>query len=133
MLDGLLAMRDVITFMYSSMMETVQFRKRTPKDEHWLVAKVIVDELDYPCKIVLKSQDQGHWFMSDALYRVADLYLHLKEKLVEAEYISPESQAASLLAETRARADEDPGMGDDGGARADDDPNMGDDGDTVNP
>ena len=88
MLDGLLAMRDVITFMYSSMMETVQFRKRTPQDEHWLVAKVIVDELDYPCRIVVKSQDQGHWFMSDALSMVAGLYVYLQEVLADAENTS---------------------------------------------
>ena len=64
-----------------------------------LLKTSIVDELDYPCRIVVKSQDQGHWFMSDALSRVAGLYVHLQKVLADAENTSPESQAASLAAE----------------------------------
>lgn len=74
-------MQRVIDHMYGFMAATSHLRGRRPAEEDWAAARAITDELDYPCKVVMKAQDQGHWFMSDGVHRVAGLYLHLKDKV----------------------------------------------------
>lgn len=44
----------------------------------WAVADAVVQEHEYPCNVVVKAQAKGHWLLSDAIHRLAQLFLHLK-------------------------------------------------------
>lgn len=85
MLDGLLSKEKVVNYLYGEMKETSHLRDRVPAPMEWSVAKCLVRELEYPCKVVVKSQDKGHWLLSDAMHRMACLYQHLQEGLKESE------------------------------------------------
>ena len=81
MLQGLLAKQEVITYMYGESPETTHLRARCPAHVDWDVSQTIVNELEYPCKVIVKAQDKGHWFLSDALNRAAKLYIHVSKGL----------------------------------------------------
>eukprot|EP00873_Tetraselmis_striata_P024050 jgi/Tetstr1/444314/TSEL_032205.t1 len=66
MLARMLLMKDVVHQFYSED-APISKRGRCPTPIDWHVAKAVVDELDYPCKVVVKAHDKGHWLLSDAL------------------------------------------------------------------
>mmetsp|Transcript_12990 Transcript_12990/g.36526 ORF Transcript_12990/g.36526 Transcript_12990/m.36526 type:complete len:274 (-) Transcript_12990:544-1365(-) len=81
MLQGLLNMKKIITYIYGEHPETPHLRLRCPTPVDWSVAATICKELHYPCKVVVQAQSNGHWILSDVIYRVAQLYLHMKNAL----------------------------------------------------
>ena len=85
MLAGLIEREQVVNYLYGEMPETEHLRDRHPHPVEWSQAKVLVRELDYPCKVVVKAQDQGHWYLSDAMHRMVALYKHLTDGVLELE------------------------------------------------
>eukprot|EP00873_Tetraselmis_striata_P003878 jgi/Tetstr1/424142/TSEL_014750.t1 len=77
MLTRMLLMKDVVHQLYSED-APMSKRDRCPTPTDWHVAKAVVDELDYQCKVVVKAHDKGHWLLSDALNRLAGLHHHLE-------------------------------------------------------
>eukprot|EP00873_Tetraselmis_striata_P025693 jgi/Tetstr1/445957/TSEL_033584.t1 len=77
MLARMLLMKDVVHQLFSED-APISKRDRCPTPSDWHVAKAVVDELDFPCKVVVKAHDKGHWLLSDALNRLARLYHHLE-------------------------------------------------------
>ena len=60
MLTNLVSFKEVVNYLYGNMRETSHLRDRCPQPANWMVAEMLADELDYPCKVVIKTQDQGH-------------------------------------------------------------------------
>mmetsp|Transcript_15293 Transcript_15293/g.39379 ORF Transcript_15293/g.39379 Transcript_15293/m.39379 type:complete len:133 (+) Transcript_15293:216-614(+) len=77
MLARMLLMKDVVHQLFSED-RPISKRDRCPTPTDWHVAKAVVNELDFPCKVVVKAQDKGHWLLSDALNRLACMYHHLE-------------------------------------------------------
>ena len=77
--SNLINFREVINFMYGSMAETTHLRDRCPLLATWSIAELLVQELDFPCKVVIKAQDQGHWVLSDAIHRCTTLWKDLAD------------------------------------------------------
>ena len=85
MLEGLTNMEKAVNYMYGEMPATAHLRDRVPSPTEWSVAHMLQKELDYPCRVVVQTQDQGHWMMSDAMHRMGSLHQYMRQKLVEAE------------------------------------------------
>ena len=85
MLTNLVSFKEVVNYLYGSMRETSHLRDRCPQPANWMVAEMLANELDYPCKVVIKAQDQGHWFLSDAIHRCAMLWNHMCLELSKLE------------------------------------------------
>jgi CO/xanthine dehydrogenase Mo-binding subunit len=85
MLAGLVEREKVINHLYGEMPKTQNLRDRHPQPVEWSQAKALMKELDYPCKVVVKAQDQGHWYLSYAMHRMVALYKHLLDGLLELE------------------------------------------------
>ena len=81
MLTNMLSFKEVVNYMYGTMRETAHLRNRCPQPANWTVAEVLAGELDYPCKVVIKAQDQGHWFLSDVVHMCVMLYKHMSDEL----------------------------------------------------
>ena len=86
-------MKKVINYLYGECAETSHLRARCLASADWAVSEAIVEELDFPCKLVIKAQDNGHGLLSGGVMRACDLYIHIGDKLAQA------SDAASLLQE----------------------------------
>lgn len=87
----MLELKEVVHHLYSEE-APIGLRARCPSPSDWHVAKAVVDELDYPCKVVVKAQDKGHWLLSDALHRLARLYNHLQHQEKEWALSDEESE-----------------------------------------
>jgi len=85
MLAGLVEREKVINHLYGGMPETQNLRDRHPQPVEWSQAKAFMKELDYPCKVVVKAQDQGQWYIFDAMHKMVALYKHLLDGLLELE------------------------------------------------
>ena len=59
MLSQLLAKRAAINHMYGNMEDMRHLRDRNPSSAEWSIANAIVEVLDFPCKLVMKSQAKG--------------------------------------------------------------------------
>ena len=92
MLTNLVSFKGVVDFMYGNMSETRHLRDRCPQPATWTVAELLAKELDYPCKVVVKAQDQGHWFLSDAIHRCANLWKHMSIELDKVEAQEDETE-----------------------------------------
>ena len=92
MLTSIVSYREVVNYMYNSMPETAHLRDRCPQPAAWAVAELLARELDYPCKVVIKAQDQGHWFLSDAVHRCAMMWKHLSDELDKLHEVEEQTQ-----------------------------------------
>ena len=92
MLTNLVGFKQVVNYLYGSMRETAHLRDRCPQPANWTVAELLAAELDYPCKVVIKAQDQGHWFLSDAVHRCVMLWRHMCEELDKVQHEDDETQ-----------------------------------------
>lgn len=52
---------------------------REPSSRDWLVAERVCAVLEHPCKLVLKSQDKGHWVLTYAVDDICRMYVHCKQ------------------------------------------------------
>ena len=92
MLTSLVSFKEVVNYLYGSMRETSHLRDRCPQPANWMVAELLSKELDYPCKVVIKAQDQGHWFLSNAVHRCAMLWKHMSVELSKLQSEEEETQ-----------------------------------------
>ena len=75
-----------ITRMFTNVLHGMDHREPSARD--WAVAKRVCAVLERPCKIVLKSQDKGHWLLSRALDRICRLYVESKQRLAELRVVA---------------------------------------------
>ena len=73
MLGELLLRKVAITRMFVHELDGMEHREPTRAD--WAIARKMVDVLEYPCTVVVKTQDKGHWMLSDALNRLGKMYV----------------------------------------------------------
>jgi hypothetical protein len=70
MLRNLIGFKEVVNYMYGTMRETSHLRDRYPQPSIWAIAEMLVGDLDCPCNVVIKTHDQGHWYLSDDITSV---------------------------------------------------------------
>ena len=83
MLTNLVNHKCIVDYLYGSMGGTSHLRDWCPQPATWRVVELLAKELDYPCKVVIKAQDQGHWYLSDAIHRCTSLWKHMTVKIKE--------------------------------------------------
>ena len=83
--------KHIVNYLYGSMAETSHLRDRCPQPITWRVVELLAQELEYPCKVVIKAQDQGHWFLSDAIHRCTALWKHMSD-MMEQLVVAAESE-----------------------------------------
>ena len=79
-LEAMLPRKEIWTRLFGREVD-MDHRDKEPRLEDYDVGQKIHDVLSYPCTVVIKSQDKGHWLMSDAINRVARMYLEFEDKL----------------------------------------------------
>ena len=100
MLTSLINFKTVVNYLYGNMAETSKLRDRCPQPTTWRVAELVAQELDYPCKVVIKAQDQGHWFLLDAIHRCTALWKHMSVTIAK---LIAEAETKESLEEERTQ------------------------------
>ena len=75
----MLARQRAITRMFTRVLHGMDAREPSARD--WAVAKRVCAVLEYPCKLVIKSQDKGHWLVTHALDNMCRLYVEASQRL----------------------------------------------------
>ena len=52
---------------------------REPTRKEWETGKTVQQVLETPCRLVVKSQDKGHWLLSDAIHRACKCFAEYRE------------------------------------------------------
>ncbi len=81
MLRNLIGFKEVVNYMYGTTRETSHLRDRCPQPAIWAIAEMLAGELNYPCKVVIKAQDQGHWYLTDDIHMCVLLHKHMSDEL----------------------------------------------------
>lgn len=77
MLGSLLAQKATVNHCFHEIAPE-KYRCRQPTHSEWTAAEQFYKTLDFPAKVVMKTQDKGHWTLADAALRVAELEDHFK-------------------------------------------------------
>lgn len=75
----MLARQRAITRMFTRVLHGMDAREPSARD--WAIAKRVCAVLEYPCKLVIKSQDKGHWLVTHALDNMCRLYVEASQRL----------------------------------------------------
>ena len=70
-----------ITRMFTNVLQDMDHREPSSRD--WAVARRVCAVLERPCKLVLKSQDKGHWLLPQALDKIFQLFVESKQHLAK--------------------------------------------------
>lgn len=65
MLDSLLEQKKTVDHCFTEIAPE-KFRSRAPTEVEWIAVAQYHKVLEYPSKVVIKAEDKGHWFLSDA-------------------------------------------------------------------
>ncbi len=76
-----------ITRMFTNVLQDMDHREPSSRD--WAVAKRVCKVLERPCKLVMKSQDKGHWLLPQALDRICRLFVESQQRLAELRAVPP--------------------------------------------
>jgi len=77
----MVARRPAIRRMFTHVLRAMDHREPSIRD--WAVGERMSNVLEHPCKIVLKSQDKGHWLLPHAVDRMCRLYVETQTWLRE--------------------------------------------------
>eukprot|EP00951_Prasinocladus_malaysianus_P021495 scaffold177760_cov21-Prasinocladus_malaysianus.AAC.1 len=80
MIDSLLAQRAIVDHCYKNVAPE-KYRNRAPTSIEWAAAEQFHQVLEYPSKVVVKSEDKSHWYLCDAANRLVELEDHMLQLL----------------------------------------------------
>ena len=80
MLSEMVLRRGAIRRMFTHVMSGAEHREPSSRD--WAIGERIATVLDRPCKIVTKSQDKGHWLLSNAVDSICRLFVAVGHMLL---------------------------------------------------
>ena len=90
MLHEMTLRQRAITRMFTNVLHGMD--RREPSSRDWAIAKRVCAVLERPCKLVLKSQDKGHWLLPQALDRMCRLYVESQQRLAELRATPPPTE-----------------------------------------
>ena len=81
MLSEMVLRRGAIRRMFTHVMSGAEHRE--PSSREWAIGERILNVLDRPCKIVTKSQDKGHWLLSNAVESICRMFVAVTSRAME--------------------------------------------------
>ena len=103
MLSEMTKRRAAIRRMFTHVMSNSQNIYRDPSNLDWAIGERVSNVLDTPCKIVVKSQSKGHWYLPDAIVSMAKLYVNCTSRMAALREPTDPTQPQSSLERGLAR------------------------------
>mmetsp|Transcript_30298 Transcript_30298/g.85613 ORF Transcript_30298/g.85613 Transcript_30298/m.85613 type:complete len:161 (+) Transcript_30298:2101-2583(+) len=101
MLSFMVARRPAVCRMFTNVLEGME--RRDPSSRDWEVGEKVFEVLDYPCMLVLKAQDKGHWLLPHAVHNLCRLFVAGRDRRQQLDEAPPSAKATAPLEPGRLR------------------------------